>query len=126
MREIMEFNGYEIEPSGRCFCPFHVNVNTPAAKFFDEGNDLRCFAESKTYKVFDLMKVFNWDEDRIRGLLPDDISYDYGLDDKVEIFVPVVTEQQVISYNDDIFALLQGLDEYWKDKDNVECRVLNR
>lgn len=126
MRDLMEGNGFDIEQSGRCFCPFHLNVNTPAAKFFDDNNDLRCFAEQRSYSAFDMLKVLNWGEDRIRDLLPDDVSYDYGLDAKVEIKVPIITERDVITYNNDIFGLLKELNKRWKNKDNVECMILNK
>lgn len=40
-----------------CFCPFHENTNTKAAKYFnEEHNDhIFCFAENKLYKPHHLL-----------------------------------------------------------------------
>lgn len=52
---------------GKCFCPFHENMNTPAAKIYD--NVLKCFgACGRSYFPFDFLKTFFPDElDRIQG-----------------------------------------------------------
>ena len=41
---------------GSIFCPFHENVDTPAAKLFrdPEGDRIWCFQESKMYRPFDV------------------------------------------------------------------------
>ena len=43
--------------SGKCYCPFHENTDTPAAKLFtDEHNHcLYCFAEAKQYRPHHLL-----------------------------------------------------------------------
>lgn len=43
--------------SSTCFCPFHENVHTKAAKYFaEEHNDhIFCFAEGKLYKPHHLL-----------------------------------------------------------------------
>ena len=40
-----------------CFCPFHENVNTKAAKFYKEEHNehIFCFAEGKQYKPHHLL-----------------------------------------------------------------------
>lgn len=40
-----------------CFCPFHENTNSPAAKFFlEEHNEhIYCFAEGKLYRPHHLL-----------------------------------------------------------------------
>ena len=41
--------------SGLIFCPFHDNVNTPAAKYFDDpdGERIYCFSEGRGYDLSD-------------------------------------------------------------------------
>lgn len=43
--------------SSTCFCPFHENTNTKAAKFFKEDHNehIFCFAENKQYKPHHLL-----------------------------------------------------------------------
>lgn len=43
--------------AGKFFCPFHTNVNTPAAKVY--GNHIKCFSCNRNYTVFDLLRTFN-------------------------------------------------------------------
>ena len=44
-------------PDGKFFCPFHPNVNTPAAKRYFNG--IKCYSCNKFYTVYDLLKAFN-------------------------------------------------------------------
>lgn len=44
-------------PSGKMFCPFHNNVNTPAAKCY--GNVIHCFVCDKSYTVYDLLSMYD-------------------------------------------------------------------
>lgn len=44
-------------PDGKFFCPFHPNVNTPAAKKYFNG--IKCYSCNKFYTVYDLLKAFN-------------------------------------------------------------------
>ncbi len=46
-------------PTGKFFCPFHVNVHTPSAKVY--GNHIRCFSCNRDYTTFDLLLRFNKD-----------------------------------------------------------------
>lgn len=55
--------GREI-PSGRFFCPFHVNVNTPAAKRYFNG--IKCFSCNRFYTVYDLL--YAYDKKRLEEL----------------------------------------------------------
>lgn len=46
---------------GKCFCPFHNNRNTPAAKIYD--NRLKCFGEcNRLFGPYDFLKRFYPDE----------------------------------------------------------------
>lgn len=51
-------------PQGKCFCPFHHNVNTPAAKKY--GNVIHCFSCNRSYGTYDLLKKY--DPSRIEEL----------------------------------------------------------
>lgn len=44
-------------PSGKFFCPFHVNTNTPAAKKYFNG--IKCFSCNRFYTVYDLLFTFD-------------------------------------------------------------------
>lgn len=44
-------------PDGKFFCPFHPNVNTPAAKRYFNG--IKCYSCNRFYTVYDLLKAFN-------------------------------------------------------------------
>ena len=47
-------------PSGKCFCPFHDNTNTPAAKVYPYG--LRCFGScGRVYRAYDLLSLLRPD-----------------------------------------------------------------
>lgn len=45
--------------SSSCFCPFHENTNTKAAKFYKEDHNehIFCFAESKQYRPHHLLTL---------------------------------------------------------------------
>lgn len=44
-------------PTGKFFCPFHVNTNTPAAKHYFNG--IKCFSCNKFYTVYDLLMAYD-------------------------------------------------------------------
>lgn len=46
-------------PTGKFFCLWHHNVNTPAAKVY--GNHIKCFSCNRNYTTFDLLRDFNPD-----------------------------------------------------------------
>lgn len=47
--------------TGKCFCPFHHNTDTPAAKIYDQS--LKCFGEcNRLFTSFDFLKEFFPDE----------------------------------------------------------------
>lgn len=51
--------GYYPE-NGKCYCPFHDNRRTPAAKIYDYG--LRCFGVcNRVYTSYDILKGFRPD-----------------------------------------------------------------
>lgn len=55
---LLSYVGIEFpENSAPCFCPFHENTNTKAAKFYKEEHNehIFCFAEAKQYKPHHLL-----------------------------------------------------------------------
>lgn len=47
-------------PSGKCFCPFHDNHNTPAAKVYQDR--MVCFGEcQRGYDSYDFLRRFRSD-----------------------------------------------------------------
>lgn len=67
--EMLKRAGYEgYSYDGKCFCPFHDNFNTPAAKIFKDkrGDTLFCFTEQRTYRPSDVI---------LRGLFPNGNLY---------------------------------------------------
>lgn len=51
--------GKKLHDYGKCFCPFHHNVNTPAAKYYKDSNSLYCYSCKCSYSVYDLLRSFN-------------------------------------------------------------------
>ena len=55
---LLSYIGVEFpSETATCFCPFHENVNTKAAKFFKEDHNehIFCFAESQLYRPHHLL-----------------------------------------------------------------------
>ena len=79
-------------PSGKFFCPFHVNTHTPAAKKYFNG--IKCFSCNRFYTVYDLLNVY--DKKRLEDLKGSMI---------IEPVKTVILQQQkrikIITYNPD-------------------------
>lgn len=77
-------------PSGKFFCPFHVNTNTPAAKRYFNG--IKCFSCNRFYTVYDLL--FAYDKKRLEDLKGSMV---------IEPVTPTVLQQQkrirIVEYN---------------------------
>lgn len=57
VRELYKEVTGRVPPEGKCFCPFHHNVNTPAAKIY--GNALKCFGQcNRLFTPYDFLKKF--------------------------------------------------------------------
>ena len=57
---LLSYVGIEFpRESSTCFCPFHENTRTKAAKFFKEDHNehIFCFAENKQYKPHHLLTL---------------------------------------------------------------------
>lgn len=53
--------GLQPDYIGKCFCPFHENYDTPAAKISktENGDMLYCFSERKSYRPADLFTRYH-------------------------------------------------------------------
>lgn len=56
LAEVYELCTGKHPPTGKCFCPFHDNKNTPAAKIY--GNVLHCFVCGKNYGPYEFLQKF--------------------------------------------------------------------
>lgn len=66
---LLSYAGIEFpKESSTCFCPFHDNTRTKAAKFYKEDHNehIFCFAEGKQYKPHHLLTL---------GIVPFSISH---------------------------------------------------
>ena len=89
---LLSYVGIEFpRESSTCFCPFHENTRTKAAKFFKEDHNehIFCFAENKQYKPhhlltrgivdFSVNHVFSaiWSNlsDEEKNIFSDDLKY---------------------------------------------------
>ena len=124
MKTLLEESGTHISFSGKLFCPFHHNVNTPSAKYYKDSNQIRCFSETMTYKPYDvLVKIQRKTLDQILDLIPRSLWYNCNLaDTDVSFKVPVVKRvpEDFSTYIDYMYYL----DQLWYNMDKVECRPL--
>ena len=79
-------------PKGKFFCPFHTNVNTPAAKRYFNG--IKCYSCNKFYTVYDLLKTFN--PNRLNEIASSTILPHF---DKNNNFASDKEKINIISYN---------------------------
>lgn len=60
IREAFELATGKTPPQGKCFCPFHHNVKTPAAKVYQTR--MVCFGEChRAYDAYDFLSTFRKD-----------------------------------------------------------------
>ena len=65
MEDVFKRNGSRISTSGAHFCIFHENTETPSAKYYQDSNLIWCFAEQKMYTVYDALKVFGENPEKV-------------------------------------------------------------
>lgn len=81
--------------SSTCFCPFHENTRTKAAKFFKEDHNehIYCFAEAKQYKPHHLLTT---------GIAPFSVNHVFSAiwtrlsDDEKSIFSNELTYNHIV------------------------------
>lgn len=122
--------GVDIPPNGKCFCPFHYNVNTPAAKVYtseDSGNGgrLYCYSERRSYTTFDVIKKLGYSDTAIHNMVPKEFWYDIQDKAPIEsIKVPIVDTEQRNKVPGGVFGVLLQLDYMWENPNKFKCRSL--
>lgn len=61
MKSLLEYDGNYIAPNGTLYCPFHSNVNTKSAHYYDNdgGGQIFCFSEYKQYFPYDYYTILH-------------------------------------------------------------------
>lgn len=67
-KDILNYIGCNLTETSPCRCPFHgkhaegrgMFESRQSAKFFEETNTLYCWAESKTYRPYDMLEFLGW------------------------------------------------------------------
>lgn len=110
MRPYMEMQGAEIKQNSQCFCPFHDNTSTPAAKFFDSSNSMHCFAEGRTYRTYDLLKLMDWSADDMRKLIPDEFTYE---EEQHVLEIPRITDDIRKEFKGKTLIFMREMNRMW-------------
>jgi hypothetical protein len=111
--------GIRVARSGKMFCPFHHNVNTPSAVFYPASSarglcdSVRCYTEGRTFFAYDFLKLLSYDEERIKEMVPEEFWYEYS--DGVTRKIPVYDVSMREEYT--MWEMLSRMDYIWK---NVE------
>lgn len=61
IRSVLNNNGYKIKEYGNIYCPFHLNDDSPAAKYYPDSNLIYCFSENRSYNVVDALNLVGID-----------------------------------------------------------------
>lgn len=103
---LKQATGNRYDYSRKCFCPFHNNFDTPAAKIFhnEDGDYLFCFSEQRQYRPSDV-----FDKKLIKTSLA---TVYYKLWDKLE--ASLQTELK-LSFGKDVDALPENWEQYSQD-----------
>lgn len=81
-------------PTGKMFCLWHNNINTPAAKRY--GNIIKCFGTcNKAFSVYDLLTKFN--PERLTQLKETLVLNDVDNEEKKPFCLMVVNRNKPIS-----------------------------
>jgi 5S rRNA maturation endonuclease (ribonuclease M5) len=57
IKGILTSNGYSVPETGNMECPFHDNINTPAAKYYSASNCIYCFTDHEIYGPADALEL---------------------------------------------------------------------
>ena len=73
---------------GKCFCPFHENTDTPAAKYYDDSNTIYCFSCGRVYGSYDLLMAYS--PDTVKEIAQvNDIGDDVSAFDRPKTIEPI-------------------------------------
>jgi hypothetical protein len=120
----------DLPPSGKVFCPFHHNVNTPAAKVFlseesGNGGRLYCYAERRSYTTFDVIKRLGYQDNEIHAMVPREFWYEVENAKPVEqMKIPIVDREARDAVQGGAFGVLHQLDIMWNNPKKFKCRSL--
>jgi hypothetical protein len=110
--------GVHIPMNRKVFCPFHHNVNSPAAVIYESrdgsGGVLRCYTEQRTYRTYDVIKLLGYSEEEIKRMVPREHWYTPEEERELVFELPVVDEaERILAGN--VFAFLDKLNSIWND-----------
>jgi len=130
IEDYLEQLGVDIAPNGKCFCPFHHNVNTPAAKVYTSeqsgnGGRLYCYSERKSYTPYDVIKKLGYSDTEIHSMVPKEFWYSVQ-DAKPahEMKIPIVDKNARDKIPGGVFGVLCQLDLMWDNPTKFKCRTL--
>lgn len=98
----------EYSYEGKCYCPFHINENTPSAKLYRDkrGDSLYCFSEQRKYYPTDVIE---------RGLLGKS-----SVEGIYQSLVAQITPAQVEELLQEYGKPIELMPEEWgQNKDNL-------
>lgn len=120
----------DIPHNGKCFCPFHHNVNTPAAKVYTseqsgDGGRLYCYTERRSYTVYDVIKLIGYTDEQIHKMVPREHWYTVQDNMKQEdVPIPIVDKVARNAVQGGVFGVLIQLDYMWENPKRFKCMKL--
>lgn len=130
IEQYLEELGIDIPPNGKVFCPFHHNVNTPAAKVYlseeaGNGGRLYCYSERRSYTPFDVIRLLKYSDNEIHAMVPREFWYEVENSKHIEhIKVPVIDKSVRERIPGGVFGVLNQLDLMWENPKKFKCRNL--
>lgn len=112
--------GIDVPRNGKCFCPFHHNVNTPAAKVHESrdggGGKLYCHSERRMYSTYDVIKALGYTEEQIKRLVPREHWYTLEEEAKQKpLHIPKV-DSSIKVLSSSVFEYLDRLETIWEEQ----------
>lgn len=120
----------DLPPNGKCFCPFHHNVNTPAAKVYTSeqagnGGRLYCYTERRSYTVYEVIRRIGYSDEQIHAMVPRE--YWYSVQDRMkqeDVPIPIVDKAARDRVPGGVFRVLIQLDYMWENPKKFKCMKL--
>lgn len=114
----LEKLGVVVPYNQKVYCPFHHNLNTPAAKVYvDEENgsgSLYCYTERKHYHTYDVLVKMGYSDADIANMVPKEFWYMYEVGETEPAYVvPRLDNSDRANYSP--FEWLRVLDARWNE-----------
>lgn len=123
MEEVFKRNGNRISSSGTHFCIFHENTDTPSAKYYNDSNLVWCFAEQKMYTVYDALKVFGENPEKVFN----DLWSNMTQERKLELMESIGKEvEKPLPYEQTLFDFRKGKCNITKLKAEIMDSIPNK